>query len=342
MVIIITSVQRFLDPQPLENVGVGLAVSAVASVLNGTVAFILIRAGRAHRSITLTADGGTCSPTWTSVGVIVGVLAVALTGWLRLDPLIAMAVGVNIVVTGTKLLMESIGGSWTRSRPRGCRRCGGGPATYRSDEVQFHEVRTRMAGHVRFVAMHVLVPGSWSVQQGTTCSRTSRTHSRHGSSTCASTRIWSRSRTPGLREPCFGSRADDDTHELRSPSKGRASGDAMVVRICHPENGGRAEQPWRGLDRSRSDHRRRYGVDILREVAGHLVPRGQVDQRRNVGAAYLLGLPASRGEPAAGRGLIGEGTSPVSRIWSRSVRRLVSGIGTADSSAIVYGCIGRS
>ncbi len=168
VVIIVTSVQRFLDPQPLENVGVGLAVSVVASVLNGAVSFVLIRAGRAHRSITLTADGRhLLTDVWTSVGVVVGVLAVALTGWLRLDPLIAMAVGVNIVVTGTKLLMESIGGLMDKVLdPEDVTAVEEVLATYRSAEVEFHEVRTRMAGHQRFVAMHVLVPGSWSVQQG--------------------------------------------------------------------------------------------------------------------------------------------------------------------------------
>ncbi len=168
VVIIISAVQRFLAPEPLENVGVGLGVSVAASVLNGVVAAVLMRAGRAHRSITLTADGRhLLTDVWTSVGVVVGVIAVALTGWLRLDPLIAMVVGVNIVVTGTKLLMESVSGLMDRVLDaEDVAVVEDVLGEFRSDEVEFHGLRTRLAGHQRFVSMHVLVPGAWSVQQG--------------------------------------------------------------------------------------------------------------------------------------------------------------------------------
>ena len=92
-VILVTSVQRFLNPVALESVGLGLAISAVASAVNGAVGLLLVRAGRAHRSVTLTADGKhLLTDVWTSIGVIVGVLLVALTGWERLDPIVAAIV----------------------------------------------------------------------------------------------------------------------------------------------------------------------------------------------------------------------------------------------------------
>ena len=168
VVIIITAVQRFLTPQPLAHVGVGLAVSVAASLINGVVAVVLIRAGRAHRSITLTADGRhLLTDVWTSGGVVVGVVAVALTGWLRLDPIIAMAVGINIVITGTKLLMESVSGLMDRVLDeQDVAVVDEVLGEFRSDEVEFHGLRTRLAGHQRFVSMHVLVPGAWSVQRG--------------------------------------------------------------------------------------------------------------------------------------------------------------------------------
>ncbi|HMT89918.1 MAG TPA: cation diffusion facilitator family transporter, partial [Dermatophilaceae bacterium] len=109
--IIYSSVQRFLAPEPLEQVGLGLGISVVASALNGAVAFVLMRAGRKHRSITLTADGKhLLTDVWTSAGVVVGVLLVALTGWLRLDPIIAFLVGCNIIWTGWHLVRESVDG----------------------------------------------------------------------------------------------------------------------------------------------------------------------------------------------------------------------------------------
>lgn len=90
--------ERFLNPAPLENVGIGLGISVVASVINGAVAVVLGRAGRAHRSITLVADGKhLMTDVWTSAGVVVGVLMVALTGWLQLDPIIAFLVGLNSI-----------------------------------------------------------------------------------------------------------------------------------------------------------------------------------------------------------------------------------------------------
>ena len=162
------AVARLLDPQPLSDVGVGVAVSAVAAGLNLIVATLLMRVGREQRSITLEADGRhLMTDVWTSIGVIVGVIAVLLTGWERLDPIIALLVAINIVRTGIQLLGRSAGGLMDHAL---------GPAeqaeiqavldAHREDGVEFHALRTRQAGRRAFVSLHLLVPGAWTVQQG--------------------------------------------------------------------------------------------------------------------------------------------------------------------------------
>ncbi|AXH97723.1 cation diffusion facilitator family transporter [Ornithinimicrobium avium] len=171
-VILMVSVQRFLDPAPLDNIGIGLAISVVASVINGSVAWVLLRAGKQHRSITLTADGKhLLTDVWTSVGVVVGVLLVWLTGWERLDPIIAFAVGINILVTGWGLIRTSTSGLMDASLPaEDNARIVGVIETFiagfEEDDVRFHAFRTRESGHRRFMEMHLLVPGDWTVKRG--------------------------------------------------------------------------------------------------------------------------------------------------------------------------------
>lgn len=166
--IVFSSISRLMDPQPLENVGVGLLISVLASVVNGVVALVLIRAGREHRSLTLVADGRhLLTDVWTSVGVVVGVLLVSLTGWERLDPVVALLVGVNIIVTGYKLLQDSVAGLMDRAWPEeDNEQLAKVFTSYVAKDVRFHALRTREAGHQRFVEVHVLVPGEWSVRQG--------------------------------------------------------------------------------------------------------------------------------------------------------------------------------
>src|SRR3954471_3306947 len=106
----VTAIDRLLDPQPIEDVGIGLAVSAAASAINLAVGLVLLRVGRAERSITLEANGRhLLTDVWTSAGVIVGVAGVALTSWERLDPIVALAVAANIVVAGVGLVRRSAG-----------------------------------------------------------------------------------------------------------------------------------------------------------------------------------------------------------------------------------------
>ncbi len=167
VVILITAVQRFIHPQPLENVGVGLAISAVASVLNGVVGWVLIRAGRTHRSLTLIADGKhLMTDVVTSIGVVVGVLLVWLTGWDRLDSIVAFLVGVNIVVTGWKLVTESTAGLMDSTMaPEENAAIVEILRRRSSDEVLFHGLRTRHAGRHSFAIFDMLVPGAWSVEK---------------------------------------------------------------------------------------------------------------------------------------------------------------------------------
>ncbi len=162
------AVRRLLHPVPLEDVGIGLAVSAGASLINLLVGVTLIRAGRRHRSITVEADGRhLLTDVWTSVGVIVGVAVVALTGWERLDPLIALVVAANIVFTGVKLIRRAGGGLMDRVLPSAEQLAlDAALEPFRTQGVVFHAIRTRQSGRRSFVSMHVLVPGRWSVQQG--------------------------------------------------------------------------------------------------------------------------------------------------------------------------------
>lgn len=166
--IVYTAIGRLLNPREIENVGIGLAISVVAAAINGAVAVVLLRAGRRYRSQTLRADGKhLMTDVWTSGGVVVGVLLVAATGWPWLDPAIALAVGLNILIAGYKLVSESTDGlmdsSWSKEDNRRLARI---VRTFRTHEVDIHALRTRLAGHRRYAEMHVLVPGEWSVWKG--------------------------------------------------------------------------------------------------------------------------------------------------------------------------------
>ncbi len=162
------AVRRLLHPAELESVGAGLLVSAAASVINLLVARVLLRTGREHASITLEADGKhLMTDVWTSAGVIVGVAAVALTGWRVLDPLLALAVAANIVWTGYKLLHTSALGLMDTVIPAEERqRILDVLAIYEAQDIQFHALLTRQAAGRRFISVHVLVPGAWSVARG--------------------------------------------------------------------------------------------------------------------------------------------------------------------------------
>ena len=167
--IVAAAAPRLLDPRAVDAVGVGLAVSTVASLVNLAVARRLLRAGREHHSITLEADARhLMTDVWTSGGVLVGVGAVAITGWTRLDPLIALAVAANIVWTGGGLVWRSLRGLLDRALPAEERAAVQVILDrYRQERgIEIHALRTSQAGARRFVSLHVLVPGVWTVQEG--------------------------------------------------------------------------------------------------------------------------------------------------------------------------------
>lgn len=167
-VILVTAVERFINPRPLENIGWGLAIIVVASVLNGLVALVLIRVGRRHRSITLRADGKhLMTDVVTSAGVLLGVGLVVVTGWERLDALVAFAVGVNIIVTGIGLITESVSGLLDKALPEDDHEVITEILRRRTDgTITFHGLQTREAGQQKYMNVHVLVPDEWTVKIG--------------------------------------------------------------------------------------------------------------------------------------------------------------------------------
>lgn len=168
VVIIWSAIDRLVNPQPLETISVGLMLSLVATAINGVVATILFRVGRKHRSAALQADGHhLMTDVWTSAGVVVGIGLVWFTGWNWLDPLVALAVGVNIIVMGWKLLRDSADALMDKSWPKADnKKLASVLRDFTTPDVHFHALRTREAGGVRFAEVHVLVPGEWSVQRG--------------------------------------------------------------------------------------------------------------------------------------------------------------------------------
>jgi cation diffusion facilitator family transporter len=162
------AVPRLIEPRALEMPFIGLGLTVLASGINLAVAVVLLRVGREHHSITLEADGRhLLTDVWTSVGVFAGVALVYLTGWLRLDPLVALAVSGHILWTGFGLMRRSVRGlldsaissedqlEVTKLFAEYSRRYG----------VAFHALRTRQAGARRFVSFHLLVPDAWTVSQ---------------------------------------------------------------------------------------------------------------------------------------------------------------------------------
>jgi len=166
--ILYTAIPRLVEPRELAMPGFGIGLTVIASAINLAVAMLLVRAGRENHSITLEADGQhLLTDVWTSAGVIVGVGLVYATGWLRLDPLVALAVAVHVVWTGIALVRRSVAGLLDAAIPQAdqqemnklfaeyAKRYG----------MAFHAVRTRAAGARRFVTFHMLVPDHWTVAQ---------------------------------------------------------------------------------------------------------------------------------------------------------------------------------
>ncbi len=166
------AVVRLMSPEPLEQLGWGLALSIVSSGFNAALAFALFRAARVHRSIALEADARhLVTDVWTSAGVVVGIVAVGFTGWLWLDPLLAIAVAVNIAREGIKLVWQSSRGLMDEALdPESLallhatlqRFAAGVPE---GAQLRFDDIATRRAGQRRFADLHMHAPGDWSLER---------------------------------------------------------------------------------------------------------------------------------------------------------------------------------
>jgi len=168
--IIWTATHRLLDPQPIEQVGWGLALSVASSALNGLLAWVMFGAARQHRSIALEADAKhLVTDVWTSAGVVVGITMVHFTGWLWLDPLVAMAVAANILKEGIHLIWRSSQGLMDEAvEPEVMATIQETLAGFASQKgeatiIRFDHLSTRKAGQRRFLDMHMHMPASWSL-----------------------------------------------------------------------------------------------------------------------------------------------------------------------------------
>ena len=156
---------RFVNPRPLEGLGLGLALTAASSALNGALAWKMMAASRQHRSIVLEADARHLyADVWTSAGVVVGLVLVHLTGWLWIDPAVAVFVAANIVREGARVVWGSIEGLMDKAvEPEVQARIDRTLARFAEATVRFDDMVTRRAGSRRFLDMHMHVPATWTL-----------------------------------------------------------------------------------------------------------------------------------------------------------------------------------
>jgi cation diffusion facilitator family transporter len=165
LAIVWAAVQRLVSPQPLESVGLGLVLSVVSSAMNGALAWSMMRKARTVRSMALEADARHLfTDVWTSAGVVIGLLAVMATGWVWLDPVIAIAVALNILREGGSLVWRSADGLMDQAlEPETIAEIDKTLDGFRHQTIRFDHVATRRAGQRRFVDMHMHMPASWTL-----------------------------------------------------------------------------------------------------------------------------------------------------------------------------------
>jgi cation diffusion facilitator family transporter len=168
LIIAVEAIPRLLHPEPIEQAFLGLTFSVSGAVINGVLAWFMLREGKKQRSITLEADAHHLfADVMTTAGVLVGVLLVALTKWYILDPIVALLVAVNIIWTGIKLLRQTGLGLLDTALPQeDMQAVNEILEQYRKQSIDFHAMRSRMSGRRRFVSFHVIVPGTWTVLKG--------------------------------------------------------------------------------------------------------------------------------------------------------------------------------
>jgi cation diffusion facilitator family transporter len=166
--IIWAAVPRIMNPASLENVHTGLFISLLASLVNLTVGLTLIHHGKKNKSILLEADGRhLMTDVYTTVGVIVGIVLVMLTGWLIIDPIIAILVALNIIYTGYKLISRSASGLMDATIPEeDLQKITTYLDSIKEQHIEYHSLLTRVAGQRKFISLHLLIPGEWTVKKG--------------------------------------------------------------------------------------------------------------------------------------------------------------------------------
>ena len=165
LVIVWQAAQRFRAPQPLEQLDIGLSLTVLSSVLNGVLASAMLKKGRAVRSMALEGDARHLfTDVWTSAGVVVGLIASHFTGWLWLDPALAVAVALNILREGWSLMRRSTDGLMDHAlEPEVRRQIDDVLAGFAHDTIRFDDIVTRRAGQRRFVDLHMHMPASWTL-----------------------------------------------------------------------------------------------------------------------------------------------------------------------------------
>ncbi|MES2717118.1 MAG: cation diffusion facilitator family transporter [Pseudomonadota bacterium] len=165
LAIMAAAVHRVFNPQPLEQLGLGLVLSVISSVLNGSLAFAMLRKAREHRSMALEGDARhLITDVWTSAGVVLGLLAVQATGWLWLDPLLAIALAANIAREGVLLVWRSADGLMDQAlEPAVRQQIEQTLAEFGHHTIRFDHVVTRRAGARRFVDLHMHMPAGWTL-----------------------------------------------------------------------------------------------------------------------------------------------------------------------------------
>jgi cation diffusion facilitator family transporter len=164
----VTSIERIINPRPLQDLGIGLLISVAASFINLFVALALLKAGKRYDSITLEADARhLLTDVWTTGGVLIGLLIVKFTGWVILDPVIAVFVALNIVVTGIKLIMKSVSGLMDEALPEDQLTAVKGILDkYKCEKIIYHSLYTRKAASKNFIFLHLLMPANWHISRG--------------------------------------------------------------------------------------------------------------------------------------------------------------------------------
>jgi cation diffusion facilitator family transporter len=159
------AVLRLRAPQPLEQVGLGLALSVVSSAINGGLAWAMLQSSRTHRSMALEGDARHLfTDVWTSVGVIVGVGLVVATGWLWLDPVVGILVAANILREGVHLVWKSSEGLMDRAlEPEVIAEIDQTLEQFKHHTIRFDHVSTRRSGQRRFVDLHMHMPATWTL-----------------------------------------------------------------------------------------------------------------------------------------------------------------------------------